>query len=113
MEGALEPIGVRRQSRVMGPSGLFLMTALLFVLMSFVSVGPAQAAFSDVSGDEWFAQAVDELSAAGVVEGRVKDVLRKLIQLPDFFTLDVLVSGEAQEFGEAGLVHLARDYLRG
>lgn len=70
MEGALEPIGVRRQSRVMGPSGLFLMTALLFVLMSFVSVGPAQAAFSDVSGDEWFAQAVDELSAAGVVEGR-------------------------------------------
>jgi len=70
MEGAVEAMGLRRESGARGRTGLVLMAALLFVAMFFVSVSRAEAAFSDVSGDEWFAQAVDELSAAGVVEGR-------------------------------------------
>src|SRR5680860_1417965 len=70
MEGVVEAMGLRRQGRAKGRTGLVLMTALLFAAMFFVSVSRAEAAFSDVSGDEWFAQAVDQLSAAGVVEGR-------------------------------------------
>lgn len=70
MEGSVEGMGVGLLSRRRGRFGLLLTTTLLCAVLFFVSVKPAEAAFSDVGTDEWFAQAVDELSALGVVEGR-------------------------------------------